>query len=743
MRRTAAFAGLPLVAALTGGCGRPPAPPVDASSPTLLEPQEQAFARYAGSASCRECHTAIYDEWAKSNHGLAEREWRADLDAAAFDPARTVVVAGQTSSVHRVEGGGALVAPGLSGTDETFTAERVIGHYPLRQYLAPAPGGRWQATELAWDPEREEWFNVYGEEGRRPGEWGHWTGRGMIWNTMCAACHNTRVRKNYDEDADRFHTAMAETTVSCESCHGPALAHVNFRRTHPDPSRLDPHLPPLNRDQVTDTCAACHSRRTELTGDPVPGDGFHDHHLLTVPDLSDLYYADGQVRDELYEYGSFLGSKMHAAGVRCVDCHNPHAAGLKFPGDAVCMQCHAPGTGHAPVINPLTHTFHRPESAGARCTACHMPVTTYMQRDPRHDHGFTIPDPALTLEHGVPNACNRCHTDQTAAWADTHVRAWYGEKMERHTRGRARLIARARAGDVGARRPLVEQLKAETNAYWRASTLRVLEQWLRDPSVATATVAATRDPHALVRAHACQVLGVAALAGDPAARGALLDRLADPVRAVRISAAWGLRDQVDPASLAGRELLHSLAHNADQPAGQMQQAAWKEARGDRAAALAHLRKAAEWDPYSPAIRHDFAIALSLDGKAAEALQQMIEAVRLEPANADYTFALALAYAEAGGLDNALAYLEQATRLRPDFARAWYNLGLLRNQRGDTEGALTALTRAEAAEPAAADAPYARATILLRLGRTEEARAAAREALRRDPAHAQARALLGG
>ena len=67
----------------------------------------------------------------------------------------------------------------------------------------PGPG-------LAFDPHRQEWFDIYGNEDRKPGEWGHWTGRGMTWNTMCAGCHNTRVRKNYDEATDTFHTTMAE-----------------------------------------------------------------------------------------------------------------------------------------------------------------------------------------------------------------------------------------------------------------------------------------------------------------------------------------------------------------------------------------------------------------------------------------------------------------------------------------------------------------------------------------------------
>ena len=55
-----------------------------------------------------------------------------------------------------------------------------------------------------------------------------------------------------------------------------------------------------------------------------------------------------------------------------------------------------------------------------------------MARDPRHDHGFTIPDPLLTKELGIPNACNRCHADKTVDWdaviADPRFQALHKKK---------------------------------------------------------------------------------------------------------------------------------------------------------------------------------------------------------------------------------------------------------------------------------------------------------------------------
>jgi len=209
--------------ASTAAVKPPPSPP-----PAFhLEPEQTVFARYAGSESCRDCHAAAFEKWKGSHHGLAERPIEPELDRAAFEPTREIK-AGSQASEARLEGSQfQLVTAGLQSPNEAFLPGRVIGVDPLRQFLVAAERGRWQATELAWDPDKKEWFDVYGDEDRRPGEWGHWTGRGMTWNQMCASCHNTRVRKNYEPAADRYQTAMAGATVGCEACHGPMRSHVD------------------------------------------------------------------------------------------------------------------------------------------------------------------------------------------------------------------------------------------------------------------------------------------------------------------------------------------------------------------------------------------------------------------------------------------------------------------------------------------------------------------------------------
>ena len=716
--------------------------------PPLLEPEAQVFARYAGSQSCRECHAAQFESWAKSNHANAERAVSAAMDAAAFSPERTFHHGTQDSVATQIAGKPAVKTLGFGGAHEAYAVARVIGHDPLRQYLVEGTGGRMQALEVAFDPKRNEWFDVYGDEDRKPGEWGHWTGRGMSWNAMCASCHNTRLRKNYDEATDTYRTTMAEMTVGCESCHGPMKAHAEWRHEYPNSKEPDPTVKKITRDQGFDTCGSCHARRRELTGDFVPGDSFGQHFQLTTVDESDLYFPNGQVRDELYEYGSFHGSKMHTAGVRCADCHDPHAAKPRLAGNALCVRCHSGAPGQipgsaviAPVIDPVAHSFHKADSAGAQCVNCHMPVTTYMQRHPRHDHGFTIPDPLLTKEHGVPNACNKCHTDKDTDWSLAATEKWWGEKMKRPSRERAQMVAAARAGTLPSGAPLLTLLRNEPNAYWKASLIRLLGAWSADAEVSRAFLEYAQHPDPLVRTAAVQALESVAGAQGDAAQQILARRTEDAERTVRVAAVSALRAMPDFQSRAYRELTHAMDLAADQPTGQLQKGAWAQAHGDSAGALAHFEKAVSWDPNSGGIRHEYAVLLSSLGRTQDALKQMEEAVRLEPKQAEFRFKLALAWNESGNLQNAIREFEETVRLDKRHARAWYNLGLAHNALGKTAEAIAALREAGTAEPRDARIPYARATIHARLGQRAEAREAAQRALAIQPDYQDAQRLL--
>ncbi|MBK8040669.1 MAG: tetratricopeptide repeat protein [Verrucomicrobiaceae bacterium] len=690
-----------------------------APEPYVLPNEKAVFAQYAGAMTCAGCHPEQFAKWKASHHGLAERKPDAKLDEAAFSPAQTFKHGSQTTEAAKKDADYVLTALGFGDKIAPYKVERVIGHDPLRQFLVDGGSGRLQTMEACFDPHKGDWFNVYGDEDRKPGEWGHWTGRGMVWNQMCASCHNTRLRKNYDVAKDSYHTSMAEMTVSCEACHGPMKSHLEWQQANPG-KKSDPTLTKWSRDQQIENCAGCHARRGEITGDFVPGESFWDHYHLTIVDHSDTYHPDGQIRDENYEFASFVSSRMYHAGVRCMDCHDMHSMKTILPGNQLCMRCHTPGGfPNAPPILPEAHSFHGVESTGNQCINCHMPQTVYMQRHPRHDHGFTIPDPWLTKEHGVPNACNKCHTDKTTDWALEAANKWWGPKMEkRKTRVRADLIAKARKGDDSARDGLVALLSSDEIPYWKASAAVLLERWIGEPAVQSAVTAQLQHAHPLVRQSAVHALEAMAPSGS--IRSQIEPLLDDPVRSVRSTAAWALRDSLNLDSTAGKDLLHMLSLNLDQPSGQMQAGQFWFARGNHAKAIEHMEKAILWDPNSPPFHHDLAMVHSVTGQTKLAIQKMRDAIRVAPKHAEYHYELGLALAETGDIQAVIASLEEAVRLDPLLARAWYNLGLAKNSLNDPEGAMTALMRGEAANPGDPAIPYARATILTRLGRGPEA-----------------------
>jgi hypothetical protein len=314
------------------------------------------------------------------------------------------------------------------------------------------PGGRLQALGVAWDSRPKEqggqrWFHLYPDQNLKPGDALHWTGRDQTWNYQCASCHSTDLQKNYDLAANTYATSWSDLDVSCEACHGPGSRHVAWAKSpeakahpadSPDRMGLTNWLKPIDHghwemnpetgiarrtEKLTsaelDTCAACHSRRKVIAKDPVPGELFLDAYLPALLEPG-LYHADGQIDGEVYEYGSFLQSRMYHAGVTCSNCHDPHSAKLHASGNALCGQCHMPAKFDVP-----EHHHHQPGSAGAQCVNCHMPTKNFMVVDARRDHSIRVPRPDLSVALGTPNACTQCHTGNSAEWAAQTLAGWF------------------------------------------------------------------------------------------------------------------------------------------------------------------------------------------------------------------------------------------------------------------------------------------------------------------------------
>ena len=512
---------------------------------------------FTGSESCAKCHKREYEEWQQSHHAKAmavatEKTVLGDFNNTAFTKN------GVTSRFYRKNGAFFVHTSGPKGEMADYKISHTFGYTPLQQYLIPFPNGRMQCLPIAWDVIKKKWFHLYPDLELDPEEWIYWTNQGQNWNSMCADCHSTELQKNYDPETDNYDTSWAEINVGCEACHGAGSKHLlwgelpEMARTTKDDGLLV-KTSEINNQQQVEICAPCHSRRSML------GDYSHQQQDLLeteIPRLLEegLYYADGQIRDEVYVYGSFVQSKMYANNVRCTDCHNVHTIKLHQEGNTLCLQCH-----QAVVYDSKEHHFHKqtgetgdpiktPEGkilfqvgSGAECVGCHMPGRIYMGNDYRPDHSIRIPRPDLSENLGTPNACNRCHTDKNNAWSTEHTRKWYGSKQKFHF---GTTFTDARNGDPNALLNLLQITDDNlASILVRATALSLLGRY-QGIAVTRAFQQALNSNESLLRRSATSYFP--AYLNDQRAK-MLAPLLNDPIKAVRIEAARALTSKIGRA----------------------------------------------------------------------------------------------------------------------------------------------------------------------------------------------------
>jgi predicted CXXCH cytochrome family protein len=678
-------------------------------------------ARFVGGKACISCHAAASRDWKGSHHDLAMQAVSDQTVLGDFNQAR-FNYAGVTSTFFKRDGSFFVNTDGPDGKLADFQIRYAFGVSPLQQYLIELPGGKLQALSIAWDSRAREaggqrWFHLYPGEKVDHKDVLHWTRRTQNWNHMCAECHSTDLRKNYDASTQRFHTTWTDINVSCEACHGPGSNHlawakrgdgrdaipnkglaVQFDERRNVHWTIDPASGNAKRSagrttqKEIETCARCHSRRSQLSEDFVHGRPLMDTHAPAALQ-SGLYHVDGQIRDEVYEYASFKQSKMFHQGVTCSDCHNPHTLKLRAKGSEVCMQCHAAVKYTAPA-----HHRHKTGSAGSDCLACHMPTQTYMGVDVRRDHSFRVPRPDQSVSLGTPNACTACHAEKSAAWAAAAVRGWLGRDAHGfQTFAPALAAARKRApnAEAGLLALLDDPLQP---AVVRATVAEELGAWLSPQSV-QALARALNDPDPQVRSGALAGLIELPLEQRWQLAAPLLH---DDVRALRIEAAGQFAgvplEQMTPEQRAdmeraSAEFLAAQKQNADTPEGQVNLGNFHVARGEfsasEAAYLTAIKLDADWIPTYVNLA-DLQRQMQRDPEAEQTLRA---GLMRQPSAAALHFSLGLLQVRAKRTGAALASLKQAARLEPDNAQYSYVYVVALHSAGQTREAQTVLGQA--------------------------------------------------
>jgi predicted CXXCH cytochrome family protein len=712
-----------VLALALAGCGGESPPPARTASPApALAPLS-----YVGGAECVDCHAGQAEAWRGSDHDRAMQVADESTVFGDFHDARFRKDGVETSFFRR-EGSFFVRTDGADGKLAEFRIAYTFGVDPLQQYLVEFPDGRLQALSIVWDTRPvaaggQRWYHLYPDEKVPAGDVLHWTAPSQNWNHMCAECHSTALAKGYDAASDRFRTTWKDIDVNCEACHGPGSRHVAWAAAPPAqraggssdglafrlqgsgpaawrfaPNTAIAHRAKRLQDQSEiETCARCHSRRGQAWAEYRHGDPLAQTHRVALLD-DGLYHADGQIRDEVYEYGSFLQSAMHAAGVTCSDCHDPHSSRLRADGDAVCAQCHLPGTYAA-----AAHTRHRDTATSPGCIACHMLERTYMGVDARRDHGFRVPRPDLSVELGTPNACSECHRDRDAGWAARAVAQWTGMRGSSMPAFAHALAAGRRAAPEAP--ALLREVAGNDAqpAIVRATAVELLANASAAEDVAL-FAAAGRDPDPLVRRATAGALDNLPAQAWVAIGSRLLD---DAVRTVRLEAA-GSMVEVPPEALDGAarraleraldEYRQSQRVNADRAEGPLNLGTLALRQGDAAGAERELRVAVSRQPQFVPARINLADALRALGREPEAEAELHAALALDPGNADAHFALGLALTRQGRRAEAVAALDAAATARPQEPRYAYVLAVALHDTGAAARAIAVLEQSAARHP---------------------------------------------
>ncbi|MFT4901747.1 MAG: Flp pilus assembly protein TadD [Lentimonas sp.] len=643
-----------------------------------------------GPDACVKCHEDEVADWKSSHHAKANRPVSLRLDLAAFTPARTIQESGVTYLLTETNGDFKMTVIHADGRELIYDLVGVIGETPLRQYLAHLPGNKFQTISASYDVINDRWFDVYEGQDRLPGEWGHWSGQGMNWNANCAYCHTTEYETGFDFERNAYDSTWLQQGIACAECHSGLSEHVEAAQAGNNTKGLTQ----LTKQQTEDNCATCHSRRGQLTQDAFEiGDRYEEHFELSLPDQPGLYYPDGKILDEVFVQGSFQMSRMAHAGVSCMDCHNPHTLTSTLPieNNMLCMRCHeAGGTLNAPIIQPEAHSFHAAGSTGNRCVECHMPQTNYMQVDPRADHGFHSPDPRMTQELGIPNACSNCHTDQSIDWAIEHAEAWYGQKLT-NGRQRARAVADAYANNPAALPALLELAKHEDIPAWRSTYAGLMAYYLPEPTAIQHLQNLLNDESPLVRSRA-----VNGLAQTQQHKDRVLEKLGDDSRLVRLSAARAIAitGEALPESLAQQEWQQLQIQNIDRPQTLLLLANRAIQEKQPNLVQKYVTRALLLDSKNPEMYHQCAILLSSAGLNDLASRYLYTGWELAPDSPTFPYSLGLLAAETDDLDKAIGFLEETVSMEPRFYRAWYNLSLAYRKSGRNADADQALLKAQ-------------------------------------------------
>ena len=698
---------------------------------------------FVGRKTCLSCHKEEYNLWTKSDHSKAMAIATDSSVLGNFNNSLFVSGNSDTTKFYKRNNKYFVKTKGVAGKVEEYEITHTFGYKPLQQYLVPLDSGKYQCLPIAWDTKKQEWFSLpehlYSNENLTPTNWLYWTNAGQNWNGMCAECHSTNLKKNFNPQTNSYHTTYSEINVSCEACHGPGSEHIKWTKLSKEEKGeisnfgLVEKTGRINNREYVNLCTRCHSRRS-LFGNFKHGNKILlDYMLPTL--LNESYYPDGQILDEDYVYGSFVQSKMFTEKIQCNHCHNVHSGKLKYEGNKLCAQCH-----REDIYDTKKHHFHKTKNEkgtplqfadktihvgeGALCVNCHMPGKYYMGVDFRRDHSMRIPRPDLTISIGTPNACNNCHKNKSPQWANNYIKKWYNKKPQQHY---GTIFAVARESKPTAETGLIQIAKDNSKPLIVRATAVSLMNRYHSTKVLNAIKDALHNKEPLIRETAIRVYSNSNLTEF---KRDLLNLLRDRVKAVRAEAAIRISELPEKEipivykkafKFALNEYKEMNLYMADFPSARMNLGIMYANQKDLKNAAKQYEEAIKIDSLFFPAKANLAIIYSQLGKNDKAEILLRDLIKNHPELHESYYYLGLLLAEKRNFKEAITYLKKASKLMPERARINYNIGLMLQNLGKKKEAEKELLIALRKEPHNFDFLYALADHYIKKGKYSEAK----------------------
>ena len=187
-----------------------------------------------GSISCRDCHEKFYKPWSTSYHGLAMQPFTAELARKELKPQKKdIIIDKYRYRVGFDDQGGWMMEHGQE-SEKKFSLQHVLGGKNVYYFLIPLEKGRLQTLPIAYDVNRNEWFDTAASGMRHVADESvHWKDSVYTFNTACYRCHVSQISTNYDLKNNTYHTTWVEPGISCVTCHSPGDEHIKVCREAP------------------------------------------------------------------------------------------------------------------------------------------------------------------------------------------------------------------------------------------------------------------------------------------------------------------------------------------------------------------------------------------------------------------------------------------------------------------------------------------------------------------------------